>query len=97
VAPRRAAGSIRNRNPQSEIKKMTGTVKWFDSKKGFGFITPDDGSEDVFCHHTAIRMKGYRQLETGAAVEYETEPTAKGSKAVNIRPIGPIRPIPQPA
>ena len=65
----------------------TGTVKWFSDDKGFGFITPDDQSEDVFAHHTAIVGEGYRSLTEGAKVSYEVEAGDKGPKAVKIRSI----------
>lgn len=63
----------------------TGKVKWFDARKGFGFITPDDGSAELFVHHSQIRMKGYRQLETGQAVEFQVEDSERGPKAVRVR------------
>jgi len=66
---------------------MTGTVKWFSEEKGFGFIEQDDKGPDVFVHHTAIEMGGYRTLLEGQRVEYETERGAKGPRAVNVRPI----------
>src|SRR3954464_7257431 len=56
----------------------TGTVKWFSNDKGYGFITPDDGSNDVFVHFSSIEGDGYRSLEEGAKVEYETEQGPKG-------------------
>jgi cold shock protein len=62
----------------------TGTVKWFSDEKGFGFITPEDGSQDVFVHHSAIVGDGYRSLDEGAKVSYETEAGAKGPKATNV-------------
>ena len=64
----------------------TGTVKWFNDEKGFGFITPDDGSKDVFVHQTAIVSEGFRSLSEGSQVEYETESSDKGPKATNVRP-----------
>jgi cold shock protein len=63
----------------------TGTVKWFSDEKGFGFITPDEGSKDLFVHHTSIEADGYRSLAEGAKVEYESEQGDKGPKAINVR------------
>ncbi|HVX07776.1 MULTISPECIES: cold-shock protein [Humibacter] len=63
----------------------TGTVKWFNSDKGYGFIAPDDGSADVFAHHSAIVGSGYRNLEENQKVEYDVEQGAKGPQATNIR------------
>jgi CspA family cold shock protein len=64
---------------------MQGTVKWFNDAKGFGFITPDDGSKDVFVHHTAISSEGFRSLAEGDKVEFETEQGPKGPQAKNVR------------
>ncbi|MHC4333095.1 MAG: cold-shock protein, partial [Planctomycetota bacterium] len=58
-----------------------GTVKWFNEKKGFGFITPDDGSEDLFVHHSNIDGEGFRSLQDGQAVEYEVGEGRKGPQA----------------
>jgi cold shock protein len=66
----------------------TGTVKWFSNDKGYGFITPDDGSNDVFVHFSSIEGDGYRSLEEGAKVEYETEAGPKGPAATGVKPIG---------
>ena len=63
----------------------TGKVKWFDSSKGFGFIAPDDGSKDVFAHHTAIAGNGYKSLQEDQAVTYDVTEGAKGPQANNIR------------
>jgi cold shock protein len=63
----------------------TGTVKWFSDDKGFGFITPDDESKDLFVHHTAIVGEGYRSLPEGAKVTYDAEPGDKGPKAANVQ------------
>ena len=65
----------------------TGTVKWFNNDKGFGFITPDDQGKDLFVHHTAIQSNGYRSLEEGARVEYEAAEGPKGPNATNVRPV----------
>ena len=62
----------------------TGKVKWFDSSKGFGFIAPDDGSKDVFAHHTGIAGDGYKSLNEDQAVTYDVVEGAKGPQASNI-------------
>ena len=62
----------------------TGKVKWFDSTKGFGFITPDDGSKDVFAHHTAIQGAGYKSLEENQEVTFDVTEGQKGPQASNI-------------
>ena len=64
----------------------TGTVKWFNEKKGFGFITPDEGGDDLFVHHTNIQADGYRSLNDGQKVEYESSPGKKGPEATNVKP-----------
>jgi cold shock protein len=63
----------------------TGTVKWFSSEKGFGFITPDDQSKDLFVHHSGIVGDGYRSLTEGAKVSYDSEHSEKGPKAINVQ------------
>jgi CspA family cold shock protein len=65
----------------------TGTVKWFNNDKGFGFITPDDQGKDLFVHHSAISGSGFKTLEEGAKVEYEPQQGPKGPNAANVRPI----------
>ena len=67
--------------------RTTGVVKWFNDQKGFGFITPDDGSKDLFVHHSAIQSDGFRSLSEGAKVSYESQPSDKGPKATNVTPI----------
>jgi CspA family cold shock protein len=62
-----------------------GTVKWFNDAKGFGFITPDDGSKDVFVHHTAIVGEGFKSLQEGDRVIYEVTQGPKGPQAENVR------------
>lgn len=61
-----------------------GTVKWFNDDKGFGFIEQDGGGDDVFVHHTAIQMNGYRKLEEGQRVEFEITQGDKGQQAANV-------------
>ena len=65
----------------------TGTVKWFNESKGFGFITPDDGGEDLFVHHSKISMEGFRTLQQGQRVQFETGQGRKGIEATNVRPV----------
>ena len=62
-----------------------GTVKWFNETKGFGFIKPNDGGEDVFCHQTAIQSQGFRTLQEGQAVEFDVKQGPKGLQAENVR------------
>jgi CspA family cold shock protein len=64
----------------------TGTVKWFNEKKGFGFITPDDGGKDLFVHYTAIKAKGYATLEEGQKVSFEIGEGKKGPCATEVVP-----------
>lgn len=66
---------------------MKGIVKWFNNQKGFGFITPESGSADVFVHHTSIKMDGYKTLAEKQEVDFELEQTEKGPRAVNVRPL----------
>ena len=63
---------------------MKGTVKWFSDQKGYGFITPEDGSKDVFVHHSAIQGDGFRSLRDGQAVEFEVTQGPKGPQATNV-------------
>ena len=64
----------------------TGTVKWFDGKKGFGFIVPDDGGNEFFVHHSDIEMEGFKDLNDGHSVEFEVGKTDKGPCAQAVKP-----------
>ena len=63
----------------------TGSVKWFNNAKGYGFILPDEGGEDLFAHYSAIQTEGYKALKAGQRVSFDAAPGAKGLQAVNIR------------
>ncbi len=88
--PADKAESLKSRSANTQVQALgeaTGTVKWFSDEKGFGFITPDEGSRDLFVHHTSIQADGYRSLAEGAKVSYEEEAGPKGPKAVNVQKI----------
>lgn len=73
---------------QVEEKSVSrGTVKWFNDEKGFGFITPEGGGDDLFVHHSNIEADGFRTLQDGAAVEYEEGQGRKGPEATKVRPV----------
>lgn len=65
---------------------VTGIVKWFNESKGYGFITPSDGSQDVFVHFSAIQSEGFKTLSEGQTVEFEVQQGAKGPQAANVKP-----------
>jgi cold shock CspA family protein len=71
---------------QEKMRMATGKVKWFNDAKGFGFITPDDGGEDLFAHFSAIQGSGFKTLKEGQAVSFEVTAGPKGKQAANIRP-----------
>ncbi len=64
-----------------------GTVKWFNADKGFGFITPEAGGEDLFVHFSAIQAQGYKSLDEGQRVSFEVTQGQKGPQATNVRPV----------
>jgi CspA family cold shock protein len=70
-----------------EEKMSTGTVKWFNDAKGFGFITPDDGGEDLFAHFSEVQASGFKSLQEGQKVTFEVKQGPKGQQAANIRPV----------
>ena len=80
-----APGSARSAK-QVSFKVETGTVKWFNNAKGFGFISRE-GAPDVFVHHTAIQMNGWRTLEEGQKVEFEVQQGPKGLQAANVQAV----------
>jgi len=67
----------------------TGTVKWFNDAKGYGFIAPSEGGKDVFVHYTAVTGEGFKTLAEGAQVEFEVEQGDKGPQAQNVTIVGP--------
>jgi CspA family cold shock protein len=73
--------------PQKEQIMANGTVKWFNSEKGFGFISQDGGGADVFVHHSAIQTDGYRSLDENQKVEFDLTQGPKGPQADNVRPL----------
>ena len=72
---------------EKSLSMASGTVKWFNAEKGFGFIEQDGGGPDVFAHYSAIAAQGYRELKEGQAVSFDVNQGAKGPQAANIMPI----------
>jgi cold shock protein len=70
---------------RSYVSMATGTVKWFNDAKGYGFITPDDGGEDLFAHFSAITMQGFKTLKEGQKVSFDVTQGQKGKQASNIQ------------
>ena len=79
----RDAGSA-GHTQEGRVQVPTGTVKWFNDEKGYGFISPDEGGEDLFVHHTGIAGTGFKSLEEGAKVSYEATRGKKGMQAENV-------------
>jgi CspA family cold shock protein len=77
-----------NKQHQEYGMRTTGTVKWFNDTKGFGFITPEDGSKDCFVHHSAIQGSGFKSLAEGERVEFDMIQEPKGPKATNVTRLG---------
>ena len=75
----------RTRVKEKECKMAQGTVKWFNAEKGFGFIAPDDGPDDVFVHYSEIQGNGFRTLEENQRVEFEVGQGTKGPQATGVR------------
>jgi cold shock protein len=80
-----SSGSWWDMRDTGEVGMATGTVKWFNDAKGFGFITPDEGGEDLFAHFSAIQMNGFKTLKEGQKVTFEVVQGPKGKQASNIQ------------
>jgi CspA family cold shock protein len=80
----RTVDDVPPRTEYSSMPRVTGTVKWFNDAKGYGFITPENGSKDCFVHHTAIKADGFRSLSEGERVEFDIVEGAKGPAAENV-------------
>jgi CspA family cold shock protein len=88
-APETTQGPVAQPTTRRQGESMaTGTVKWFNDAKGYGFITPDDGSEDLFAHFSAINMSGFKTLKEGQKVSFDVVQGPKGKQASNIQKSG---------
>jgi cold shock protein len=87
IGPRPATGSIKTQGLllQETFSMATGTVKWFNDAKGFGFITPDEGGEDLFAHFSSVQATGFKSLKEGQKVQFDVVQGPKGKQASNIR------------
>jgi CspA family cold shock protein len=83
---------LRGQHQQKEQVMPTGTVKWFNNAKGFGFILPENGGEDLFAHYSSIEMDGYKTLKAGQAVSFEIVQGQKGMHATQIKVVGLDKP-----
>ncbi|GIG22577.1 hypothetical protein Cch01nite_33010 [Cellulomonas chitinilytica] len=86
-SPHRGAGGAHRATNGEEYGMAQGTVKWFNGEKGYGFITPSDGGQDLFVHFSAIQVDGYRTLEEGQQVDFEVGQGTKGPQAEQVRPL----------
>jgi CspA family cold shock protein len=85
LIPKQGMGFQPSFSRKDAFKMATGTVKWFNDSKGYGFITPDDGSEDLFAHFSAIQMNGFKTLKEGQKVSFDVTQGPKGKQASNIQ------------
>jgi cold shock protein len=81
------AARLTRQSREAFFAMRTGTVKWFNEAKGYGFISPQDGSADVFVHYSVIQGTGFRKLAEGQAVEFESEKGPKGMQATFVKPV----------
>ena len=77
-----------NESRGRRIVMLKGSVKWFSNRKGYGFVTPENGENEIFVHHTGISGEGYKTLEEGQEVEYEIVEGPKGNQATNVNATG---------